>query len=306
MKKKTIGIPKALLYYRYKILWKYYFEYLGYNIIYSKPTTKEILEIGKKLSVDESCISSKIFLGHVYDLINKCDYILIPRVCNYGKEEKVCVKFNAIYDIINNLFPSINIIDYNIENTKKLPESLSLIKLGIKLTKKPFKTIISYYKSKIKEKNYLLIKNKKQEEISQSNKSKLLIISHPYTVYDNYIGLPIISLLKKYNFDLLYSDRLDRKTSRKYAKKLSPSLYWTYSKEAIGSISYYKEKIDGIIFLTSFPCGPDSLVNELMIRKIINIPTLNILIDEFNSFAGIETRIESFIDIIKKKRDKNE
>ena len=29
-----------------------------------------------------------------------------------------------------------------------------------------------------------------------------------------------------------------------------------------------KPYIKGIIFLTTFPCGPDSLVNELMLRKI--------------------------------------
>ena len=64
--------------------------------------------------------------------------------------------------------------------------------------------------------------------------------------------------------------------------------------------------VDGIIFLTTFPCGPDSLVNELMIRKIKELPVTNILIDELNVQTGIETRIESFIDIIKERRLTNE
>ena len=155
MKKKIIGIPRALLYYRYRNLWEFFFNYLGYKVLISSPTTKETLEAGKKYSVDEACLSSKIYLGHVYSLINKCDYILIPRVSDYGKGEKVCVKFNAIYDIVNNTFPKIKIIDYNIEKTKKEKESLSLIKLGISLTKRPIKVIISYLRAKIKEKKYL-------------------------------------------------------------------------------------------------------------------------------------------------------
>ena len=58
--------------------------------------------------------------------------------------------------------------------------------------------------------------------------------------------------------------------------------------------------------MTTFPCGPDSLVNELLIRKINNIPITNILIDESTAEAGIQTRLESFIDIIKGKKEKNE
>ena len=271
MKKKVIGIPRAFLYYRYHILWKNFFKNLNYNILLSNKTTKETLNIGKKYSIDESCLSSKIYIGHVYSLINKCDYILIPRVCNYGKNEKVCVKFNATYDIIKNLFPESRIIEYNIEKTKNNSEALSLIKLGIKLTKRPIKVIISYLKAKKQENKYLNTQMKNQEKKLKSNKKKILIISHPYNIYDNYIGTPIINLLNNYNIEILYSDKLDRKISKKYSHKLSKTLYWTYSKEQIGSIIYYNNYIDGIIFITSFPCGPDSLVNELMIRKITNI-----------------------------------
>ena len=306
MQKKTIGIPRAFLYYRYNILWKNFFTYLGFNVINSPITTKEILEIGKKYSIDESCLSSKIYIGHVCYLQNKCDYVLIPRVCDYGKNEKVCVKFNALYDVIKNTFPKLNILNYNIESTKNYKESISLIKLGIKITKRPLKVIISYIKAQKKAKKYLKKEINKQEKNINSSKQKILIISHPYNIYDNYIGKPIIEMLKKYNMNLIYCDKLDRKIAKKNAKKISPTLYWTYSKEAIGSIKYYKDKLDGIIFLTTFPCGPDSLVNELMIRKTTNIPTLNILIDELTSSTGLETRIESFIDIIRERSIRNE
>ena len=130
--------------------------------------------------------------------------------------------------------------------------------------------------------------------------------SHPYNIYDNYIGEPIIKKLESMGIELIYADLLDKKTARMYAEKLSPTLYWTYSKELIGAIGYYRYSVDGIIFLTAFPCGPDSLVNELMIRKIDNIPVTSILVDEQSSTTGLETRLESFIDIIKERRKNNE
>ena len=64
--------------------------------------------------------------------------------------------------------------------------------------------------------------------------------------------------------------------------------------------------MDGILFLSSFPCGPDSLVNELMTRKITDIPTISILIDELTSNTGLETRLESFVDIVKERSENHE
>lgn len=306
MNKKTIGIPKAFLYYRYHILWENFFSNLGYKIVVSKDTTKETIELGKSYSIDESCLASKIYLGHVASLKNKCDYILIPRVANYGKKEKVCVKFNATYDLVKNLFDEYQILDYNLETTKFQTEFLCLMKLGFKLTRNPLLTLKSYLKAKKQEKVYHKERQLSQTKTLASTNPKILIVAHPYNIYDNYIGTPIINKLQELEIDIIYADKLNRKTAKLYAARLSPTLYWTYSKELVGAIGYYQYAVDGIFFLTSFPCGPDSLANELMIRKITNIPTLNILMDELSSNAGLETRIESFVDIIKERRGNNE
>ena len=101
MKKKIkIGIPRAFLYYRHHILWKNFFEKLNCKIVLSPDTNKEIIALGKDYSIDESCLSSKVYMGHVAYLIDKCDYVLIPRISDYGKDEKVCIKFSGLYDIV--------------------------------------------------------------------------------------------------------------------------------------------------------------------------------------------------------------
>ena len=304
--KITIGIPKGLLYYRYNTLWTTYLKKLNCNIIYSSDTTKNTIELGKKYLVDETCLPSKIYLGHVKELVGKCDYILVPRISDYGRKEKVCVRFNATYDIIHNAFPNQKILDYNIEYTHHHKESLSLILLGLKINKNIFKVIFSYYQAKLEEQKYNKIRLLNQNKLLNNNSIKIFIVSHPYNIYDKYIGYPIKNFLKSQNVDLIYADVLDKKIAKAYSEKLSPTLYWTYSKELIGAIEYYKHSVDGIIFITSFPCGPDSLVNELMLRKITDIPKTNILIDESSAEAGIQTRLESFIDIIKGKKEKDD
>ena len=72
MNKMTIGIPKALLYYKYKDLWISFFEYLGCDVVMSPDTSKEILEMGTKKSLDESCLAMKIYMGHVEYLMRLC------------------------------------------------------------------------------------------------------------------------------------------------------------------------------------------------------------------------------------------
>lgn len=304
MKKKIkIGIPRSFLYYRNYILWKNFFEIIGCNIVLSPNTDSDIVKVGSKLSVDESCLPSKIYLGHINYLIDKCDYVLIPRIYSYGRKKRVCVKFNGIYDVVNNIFPDIKILDYNIDNLKFKYELFGFIKMGLKLNGNIFRIIYAYIIGKIKEYKYNKTLILKQDKVMRSNKLKVLIVSHPYIVYDKYLSSNIINYLKDEDIDILYSDRMNRKESIYYAEEESNTLYFLYSKENIGSTFYYKDLVDGIIFLSSFPCGVDSLVNELVIRKIDNVPCINIILDDSTSTGGLYTRLESFVDIIKARHN---
>ena len=121
-------------------------------------------------------------------------------------------------------------------------------------------------------------------------------------MYDAFLGGDVIKYLNNENIDVLYSDRMDRKEAVYYADDFSHTLYWLYSKESIGSLINYKNAIDGVIYLSSFPCGVDSLVNELSIRKVQGIPSINIILDESTATSGLYTRLESFVDILKARR----
>ena len=79
----SVGLPRAMLYYRYEILWKNFFSYLGLKYIVSEPTNKEMIREGTAVSIDEACLSTKIYMGHIKSLIGKCDYILVPRISNF-------------------------------------------------------------------------------------------------------------------------------------------------------------------------------------------------------------------------------
>jgi len=291
-----IGIPKALYYYYYSDLFNSFFKNLNIEVVTSSDTNKEIIEKGNFYSNDEMCLSLKIFLGHIYDIKDKCDYILIPNIDNYGKKDQMCCNYLALYDLVNNLF-NVKILTFKIDYKNKLKEIDGFIKIGKQLgiskeeVKKAYKKAVSDV-NKIKKKKIY----KNNQKLRSENK-KVLLVGHPYNMYDLYISKDIISILEKNNCEIIYCDQFDEKITNELSKYLSNDLYWKYSKENIGSIILTNNDIDGIIFLTTFPCGLDSLVNELVMRKI-DKPYLNLIIDDLDSNTGLETRLESFIDIL--------
>lgn len=297
MAKIKIGIPRSLFYYYYKDIWKLFFNEFNIELIVSPPTNKKIMENGSKYSTDEMCISMKNYIGHVHYLLDKCDYILVPRISNYGNDNQTCTNFLATFDIINNIFET-KLLNYNINLENNETEEKGLIKIVTKFgySKEYASKVYKNAVKKITEKNNKLIKENIKK--LESSKKKILLIGHPYNIYDNLIGKDIIKYLESNDIEIIYSDLFHKDITNELSKKLSYSLYFKYNKENIGAIPLVIDKIDGIIFISTFPCGPDSLANELVFRKIKK-PYLNLIIDDLDSLTGIETRIESFIDIIK-------
>ena len=241
-----------------------------------------------------------MYLGHIIDLKDKCDYILVPRMYSIKKNEQVCTNFNCLYDLVNNLF-DLNILNYNIDLTKRISKLIAFLELGETLG---ISYIQSYKAFKEAEKAALEERTKKEEnqrKLLESNNLKILLAGHPYNLYDELIGKTISDFLSQNNISIFYSDRIDHTIIDQECHKLSTDIHWTHSKEVVASINYYQDKVDGIIIISSIPCGPDSLSNELVTRKIKNIPIITLIFEDLNSEAGIITRLESFIDILERR-----
>ena len=113
----------------------------------------------------------------------------------------------------------------------------------------------------------------------------------------------VLRALEENNITVIYSDRLTEELVEEEYQKLSKEIHWTHNKEIVASAKYYEDKVDGIILISSFPCGPDSLMNEQITRKIKNVPIITLIFEDLNNEAGIITRLESFIDILKNLKE---
>lgn len=314
----VIGIPRGLFYYLYFPLWKSFFENLGCEVVISSRTNKKIMEDGLKNCVDDACLPVKVFHGHVMDLKGKCDYIYIPRIISTNKREYICPKFMGLPDMVyNSIEINIPIIDDEIDLYKS---NMSLYKhfygIGQKLGKpkkdviKAFLLALHNFKSHIK-----LIKKKQIipyvstiENSEGGYKYNVLLLGHPYNIYDEYISMNLIKKLSNYRVKVLTPDVIDEKEILKGTSYLKKKLFWTLEKNIVGSAfsKIYSKEVDGIIYVASFGCGPDSIIGDLLKIKIednYEIPFLQLNLDEHSGQAGFDTRLEAFIDILERRQN---
>jgi predicted nucleotide-binding protein (sugar kinase/HSP70/actin superfamily) len=94
----------------------------------------------------------------------------------------------------------------------------------------------------------------------------------------------------------------------RYAKKYMKRAVGGECIETIGDTVFAAESgIDGVIHLLPFSCMPE-IVSQNILNKVTKeeqIPVLSLVLDEQTGKAGYITRIEAFVDLVKRKSLKN-
>lgn len=320
-----IGLPRALLYYKYGVLWEAFLNDISLELAVSSPTNKRIISNGLNFAESEICLPVKVFYGHVYELIERgIKNIFIPRVVAVEKKAYTCPKFLGLPDMVNSAYPDISIITAEFNRKKgilgfykgfqQIAGSLGISKSKtitaiLKAEKKyhKFRTLLEKGFS-FKESLSFVLHNKplpkKSEE--KTNRPIIGIASHSYNIYDEYLSLNLLKKLEDLNVNYLTPDNVPPNIWTKFSSHLPKFLFWTYERELLGSAVYWMEKrmIDGLIYVLSFACGPDSIVQYVLedeARKY-SIPFMTVVLDEHSAEAGLLTRLEAFIDMIRRKK----
>ncbi len=75
--------------------------------------------------------------------------------------------------------------------------------------------------------------------------------------------------------------------------------------ESVSDVAYAKEKgKDGLIHLSPFTCMPEIMSQNIFpsMREDIDIPVLPLILDEQTGRAGYITRLEAFVDLMRRKK----
>jgi predicted nucleotide-binding protein (sugar kinase/HSP70/actin superfamily) len=319
---KTVGIPKGLLYYNFYPMWKTFFEGVGAKVVVSQDTNKKILDEGVKNCVEDACLPVKTYVGHVINLKEKnVDYIFIPRVVSVERKKYLCSKFLGLPDFIKSLIGDLPpIIDIEInyyKNNDKFTQN-EFIKIGRMFGKTKDQSLKAYFKATHQQKKFESLlkegltnlealkvwegKNLVKEESNYD--LKIAVIAHPYDIMDEYISMGIIEKLKNMGAQVYTMEMLERDLILEGVSMLSKEMFWNYERDILGAGLYFlkQKNVDGVIMVSAFGCGPNSMTEELLERiykREKEVPFMLITIDEHSGEAGIMTRLEAFTDLLR-------
>jgi predicted nucleotide-binding protein (sugar kinase/HSP70/actin superfamily) len=136
----------------------------------------------------------------------------------------------------------------------------------------------------------------------------IAVVGYPYAIYDPYLNVGLLKILKQQGVRIYTQDMLRDRDMNRFGKTLPKQTFWYFSNRAVDGALYYMKKpaIDGIIHVTAFACGPDSIIDRLMeieTHRRSKLPYLSVTIDEQTGESGVRTRIEAFLDMLRFRRD---
>lgn len=331
-----VGLPRALLFYKYFPLWKTFLQTLGQEVVVSPPTNKPMLAEALELAEGELCVPVKVFYGHVLELRDKVDLLCIPRMVSVEADSYTCPKFLGLPDMIRALpvdLPPIQAPTFN-QKLGRRAFYRTVFEWGKTFTPDNIKIMRAWQRAGRAQKQHekrLLAGETALEliESSEGNRAgasqakshwgasldqsgvRIAVAGHPYNLYDTYLNFDLIGELRRRGAAVETAEMISHSVIRRQAATLPKKLFWTYEKEIVGAAFHWlrSRRVDGIIYLLSFACGPDSLIQVMIegeARRKERIPLMPLIIDEHTAQAGLLTRVEAFVDMIIRKKSGSE
>lgn len=326
-----IGVPRTLAYFFYFPFWKTFFEELGQEVIVSPPTSRDMLDKGVREAVNDACIPIKLYHGHAAYLTDKVDYIFCPRLVSVRKHgdfgtETFCPKFLGLPDMVRLAIKNLpEIIDVRVDLKQGKDELFNVCSRVGEILAQSGADIKRAYKEAIKaderfkkllyqsltpvEAMEIIFDHKQKKPQCPVTDLSIAVVGYPYVIYDAYINAGLLNMLQKEKVRVYTQDMLSDKTLNRQARNLPKSMFWYFSNRAVYGVLHFMQQkdIDGIIHITAFACGPDSVVDRLMeieSRRHNRTPYLAIAVDEHTGEAGLRTRVEAFLDMLRFRKEK--
>jgi predicted nucleotide-binding protein (sugar kinase/HSP70/actin superfamily) len=308
-----IGIPRALLYYWYGFIWERFWHDSGFEVLTSPETNRQIMMAGVETALDELCLPVKIFLGHVRFLAPQVDQIMIPHLIKVEKDAFVCPKFMGLPDIVSHAIPALKkkmlVVQVGphqvdmLESLKRASHRLGVTTVN-SIPKKLSEDMLN-----MKDMPALNIIKACQREGKLENSPGLGLniglLGHPYCLYDACLNLDLLQMLTKQGISFITPEMIPPKYKGVGSGKLVKKLFWTTGRSQFDALEWMlngqDKELDGFIQIAPFACGPEAIVSDMLERRIkaAKKPYLQIYYEEHSGEAGIITRLEAFLDLLK-------
>ncbi len=324
---RRVGVPKALMYYRFFPLWSVFFQELGCEVVISDPMGRGFLGRQPIGYFEDSCFPMKLMVAHCLDLAGKADFLFVPRLISIHRKYIMCPKFRGVPDIVRlAIGGEISVIDESFDSrlgsdpwgafSRSVGERLGSRKGEIRAAsrdalrvQKQFERDLEKRVNGLSTRDIFAVEMPLPETPCPPGDLNIALIGHPYNLYDVDVGKDIIGTAKKLGCRISIADSLDGDEVDRRVSNLSKEIYWSSGREIVGAALTFLagNEIDGVVFLSSFKCGIDALLQEYLKRVFKDregstVPFLTLSLDEHTTVQGLATRLEAFVDVCKERR----
>jgi len=320
-----IGVPRGLLFYRYFPLWETFLEALDIEVVPSSPTTEETIRKGSKLVPGDLCLPVKIYFGHVASLKADVDWLFVPRYISVEPDAYMCPKLIGLPDMVLctvDSLPSLIDLPIHCKAEGMGAEKAFYLKVGKMFSKSKKKAEEAYAIGMERQTRFRRLLQKGfsferalalsrsshlLEKPKEDGKVKLGIIGRPYYVHDPFLRKHVAQQVEAKGYNLLTTEVLKDQEIEEAVGHLRKRIYWSFGKEMVGAAIRFAQNgsVKGMINLASFGCGQDSFNFELIQHYLKDkIPILSLVFDEHLSNVGFSTRIEAFLEMIGRRKNR--
>ncbi|MBI5599757.1 MAG: CoA activase [Deltaproteobacteria bacterium] len=314
----TVGLPRMLMMFELYPFWKAFFNELGYRIVLSSPTNRDIIKDGLERVVTETCFPVKVAHGHVKNLIDRgVKRIFLPSIINMPPSKEGQAHTVLCPYVQSMPYLSKASFDFGSSGTEVIAPIIHFNQPGAAL-KKEFHKLGDTLKRGKKEVDFALdsafnaqagfrrrmiergkevIGGLKPEDLA------LVMVGRTYNTVDDGINLELPQRLRDMGIIAIPCDMLPVEDAIDDA--LAADMYWKSGQRILAAAKLVRDN-PGLfaVYITNFGCGPDSFITHFFKGASGGKPFLQLEIDEHSADAGAITRCEAFLDSLRNVRDK--
>lgn len=317
----TVGIPRVLNMWEDYPFWHTFFTKLGYRVVLSPNSTKEIFEKGMESIPSESvCYPAKLVHGHIMYLIEQnVDMIFYPGIV-YERRDTAAADNNYNCPIVASYNENIknNVEELQEKNIRFMNPFLAMDKIEtvIKRMTEEF-TPLGCDAKEIKDAVYAgwnewsrfrQDMHSKGEEtlryIQREGMTGIVLAGRPYHA-DPEINHGIPELIAGYNIAVFTEDSVAHLGMLERPTVVRDQ--WTYHSRLYEAAAFVKtQKNMEFVQLNSFGCGLDAVTTD-EVKSILTAAGkiyTALKIDEVNNLGAARIRIRSLIAALEDRRDK--
>nr|WP_306792863.1 acyl-CoA dehydratase activase-related protein [Collinsella urealyticum] len=308
--KKTVGIPRSLMIYKFFPMAHAFFTHLGFNVLLSDTSSEATIARAQETAQGETCFPIKLMHGHMLELVERgVDYIFMPAVRTVRHEHSTLAhNYGCPY-----MYAAPSLVERELGLAQRGVELISpvldmemgqqamaaaMLRVGVSLGRTPRETSLALLAGTQAISECTRLTEEAGERLLASigkDERVLVMVTRNYGISDAVLNAGIPDAL---------IDRGQRVITISHLKAHSfsieedyPNIYWPFGQHILAAAKLIRRDPRLVaVYLTNHGCGPDSMLAHLFAEEMGSKPYLHIEVDEHFSKVGIITRIEAFLN----------